>query len=83
MSSDGQQGTGSLIVGLLLGAIAGAVVGLWQARESGSDLRRGLLARGDTLRASVEEQLVGERIEDAVAEGRAVAQQRQIELSLE
>ncbi len=48
-----------LIPGFLLGAAAGALVGLLRAPRSGSDMRRQVTERASTLRASAQSKLPG------------------------
>ncbi len=80
-SSARKKGNGAFVVGLFLGGLVGAAVGVWKAAQSGAELRQRLLRSGSGARARVERLLTGERIEDAVAEGKAVAHQRQVELA--
>ena len=75
------DGSGALAVGLLLGSLIGLAIGLWNAPSSGKILRRRFMGQGETLRSKVESLVTGERVEDAIAEGRAVALQRQRELA--
>ncbi len=75
------DGSGALAAGLLLGGLIGLAIGLWNAPSSGRDFRRRFMGRGEALRSKVESLVAGERVEDAIAEGRAVALQRQRELA--
>lgn len=83
MKQTTRTGSGAFWWGLLLGGLAGAVAGLWKAPASGVELRRQLARRGAALGSRAGEKVMGERITDAVAEGKAVAQQRQRELASE
>ncbi len=82
-SSQPKGGSGAFWVGVVLGGLVGAAIGLWKAPLSGADLRRQLLQRGSAIGARAGQVVVGERIADAVAEGKAVARQRQLEVSPE
>ena len=75
-----QSGDGALVAGLLLGALVGAVIGVWKAPHSGAELRNRLLHRGSAAVSSAERAVAGERTADALAEGKALARQRQAEL---
>jgi len=83
MATSHANGSGAFVTGLLLGGLIGAVVGAWKAPRSGAELRHELLARGDEARRWAESRVLGERPSDAIAEGKAMAQQRQIELKLD
>lgn len=82
-TSQTNQGEGAFVLGLLLGGLLGAGLGMWYAPRSGEDTRRLVLDQGAELASRVEHMVVGERPEDALAEGKALAQQRQIELELD
>jgi gas vesicle protein len=75
------DGSGCFLLGLLFGGLAGAVVALWKAPKSGVALRQQIAAQANALRHGATTRILGERIEDAVAEGKVLAQQRQSELS--
>ncbi|GAB4570531.1 MAG: hypothetical protein Kow0077_04840 [Anaerolineae bacterium] len=77
------QGSSAFETGLVLGGLIGAALGLWYAPRSGENTRKLVIEQGAGLLASVERAILGERAEDALAEGKALAHQRQIELSLE
>lgn len=77
------SGSGSFVTGLLLGGLIGAAIGFWKAPSSGAELRRSLLSRSGQIRARAETAVLGERPADVIAEGKALAQQRQIELALD
>ena len=82
-ASQPNQGEGAFVVGVLLGGLIGAGLGMWYAPRSGENTRKVLLDQGTGLASRVEQMVVGERPMDALAEGKALAQQRQIELSLD
>ncbi len=83
MAASRSNGNGAFVTGFLLGGLVGVLVGAWKAPRSGAELRRELLARGDEARRQAEARVLGERPSDAIAEGKAMAQQRQIELKLD
>jgi gas vesicle protein len=83
MAESHSGGNGAFVTGLLLGGLVGALVGAWKAPRSGAELRQVLLARGGEARRQAEARMLGERPADAIAEGKAMAQQRQIELKLD
>lgn len=74
------EGNGALVFGLVVGSLAGAVIGLWRAPMSGAELRGRLLRRSQAIGEKAESIVAGERVEDAIAEGKALAQQRRAEL---
>lgn len=82
-ASQSNQGEGSFVFGVLLGGLIGAALGMWYAPRSGEDTRQMVFQQGNELASRVEQAVVGERPVDALAEGKAIAQQRQIELSLD
>ena len=77
---DSQQtdsGLGALITGMFFGLLVGAIVGIWKSPGSGVENRQTLLRQGADAVSSAERAVVGERPADALAEGKAIAQQRQ------
>ena len=83
MSDVRKRGNGAFATGLLLGGLIGAALGIWKAPRSGAELRQEILAQGGQIRSRAESAVLGERPEDVIAEGKALAQQRQIELALD
>jgi len=83
MSDRRSQGDGALLTGLLLGGLIGAAIGVWKAPRSGADLRREILAQVGQVRGRAESAVLGERSADVIAEGKALAQQRQSQLALD
>lgn len=87
-----QHGSGAVefVSGLIVGFVISAPVVAWLSPRSGEETRqaivqRGLLIRrrvGETVRGPLEqvqqqlEQIKGESVSDALAEGRAIAAQR-------
>ena len=83
MDNQTRKGNGALMVGMILGGLVGAGYGIWNAPSSGETLRRDTLNRARALFRQAESTVLGESSADAIAEGKAMAQQRQIELSLD
>lgn len=75
------DGAGAFLFGLVLGGLIGAFAGLWNAPQSGEALRDRVLRRGDALRDKAGGLVAGERIEQSIAEGKALAQQHRDELA--
>lgn len=73
----------ALVLGLICGALAGAVVGLFAAPRSGSEVRREISRTGQALVARIEETVVAQ---DAMVEsmeaGKAAARRRRADLGL-
>jgi gas vesicle protein len=82
-STQSKSGEGAFFVGAFLGGLIGAALAVWYAPRSGEDTRQMVFQQGDALATRLERMVVGERPADALAEGKALAQQRQIELSLD
>jgi gas vesicle protein len=81
VTSHEPDGSGAFLFGLVAGGLVAAALTFWKTPQSGAELRQkmaqqagGTLARGRAL-------VAGERMEDAVAEGKALAQQRQAEMT--
>ncbi|MCZ7538476.1 MAG: hypothetical protein M5U29_00825 [Anaerolineae bacterium] len=88
----GQQGVGTVefVAGLIVGFVISAPLVAWLSPRSGEETRqaivqRGLLIRrrvGETVRGPLEqvqqqlEQIKGESLEDALAEGKTIAARR-------
>ncbi len=75
------DGAGIFLFGLILGGLVGTFAGLWNAPQSGEALRDRVLRRGDALRNRAEGLVAGERIEQSIAEGKALAQQHRDEVA--
>lgn len=71
-----ERGEGrSFIIGALIGGVIGALWALWNAPRSGSETRRALQRAVDERVERVKQQVAGERLEDSLAEGKAIARQ--------
>lgn len=77
------QGEGAFILGMLLGGVIGAIAGIWRSPRSGAKTRQELRRQVSEALAGVQRAILGERPVDALAEGKALARQRRIELSLD
>jgi hypothetical protein len=65
---------GAVFQGFLLGAIVGGLMWLWRLPQSGDALRARLFGAGRDLR---ERLTPGDPVADSLAEGKAIARQRQ------
>lgn len=79
-SQQKDTGLGALVTGTFFGLLIGAVIGVWKSPGSGAENRQKLLRQGTDAYSSAERAVVGERPADALAEGKAIALQRQQEL---
>ncbi|MFQ3536050.1 MAG: YtxH domain-containing protein [Aggregatilineales bacterium] len=71
-----ERGTGrSFIFGALIGGMIGALLALWNAPRSGAETRRNLQRALDKRLKRVERHVTGERLEESLAEGKAIARQ--------
>ncbi len=69
-----ERGTGrSFLLGALIGGAIGALWALWNAPRSGSETRRSLQRALDERLQSARRQIAGERLEESLAEGKAMA----------
>ncbi len=82
VSAQGNQGEGAFILGVLLGGVIGAAIGAWHSPRSGAETRQALRSGVVDTVNKLQRAILGERPADALAEGKAIARQRQIELSL-
>ncbi len=78
-SPQSNQGSGAFLFGALLGGTIGAVIGILKAPRSGEETRRMLVEQGLDVYSKAEQSVIGERPADALAEGRAIAQQRRLD----
>jgi len=82
-AAQGNQGEGAFILGMLLGGTIGAAVTIWRSPRSGAETRQALRRQAADALVNMQRAILGERPADALAEGKAIARQRQIELSRE
>ena len=82
MSDNQQPGldSGMLIGGFVIGLIVGAVAALFRTPRSGNDVRQQLAVSGDNLRNKLESVVVSDPLAESMAEGKAAARRRRIEL---
>ncbi len=72
---------GSVIAGLLMGLVLGAVVALFRVRRSGAETRQQL---GEGLRGQLEEAItISDPVAESIAEGKAAARRRRAELGFD
>jgi gas vesicle protein len=72
---------GLLIWGFTFGLIFGAIVGLFKAPKRGA-IRDQLVETGENLRHKIESAVPADPIAESLAEGKAAARRRQVELRL-
>jgi gas vesicle protein len=68
---------GAFWFGLILGWGIGAVYGIARAPRSGEETRARIAEQGSEIALKVQEQLERDPVEEAIEEGKAVAQARQ------
>jgi len=77
---------GLLVLGLIVGLVAGGVVGLLNAPRSGRATRNQISSSvnetGESLRHTVERVAPSDPIGESIAEGKAAARRRRAELGL-
>jgi len=81
--SDNQENnldSGLLLGGFVIGLIVGGVAALFRTSRSGNDARQQLVKSGDTLRGRIESVIVSDPVAESMAEGKAAARRRRIEL---
>jgi gas vesicle protein len=72
--------SGMLIGGFVIGLIVGGVAALFRTPRSGNDVRQQLVESGDTIRGKLESVIVSDPLAESMAEGKAAARRRRIEL---
>ena len=82
MSDNQENGLDSrlLLGGFVIGLIIGGVAALFRTPRSGNDVRHQLLESGDSLRGKLESVIVSDPLAESMAEGKAAARRRRIEL---
>ena len=81
--SDNQENSldsGLLLGGFVIGLIVGGVAALFRTPRSGNDVRHQLVESGDSLRGKLESVIVHDPVAESMAEGKAAARRRRIEL---
>ena len=71
---------GLLIFGIIAGLIIGGLVALFTVPKSGRAFRESVGETGQNLRTSIEEALPSDPIAESLAEGKAAARRRMVEL---
>ncbi len=79
-NQDDSLDSGLLLGGFVIGLILGGIGTLFRAPRSGSDSRQQLVEGGDTLREKIESVIVTDPLVESIAEGKAAARRRRIEL---
>jgi gas vesicle protein len=83
----GAKSGGAFIVGLAIGALAGAAAALMLAPESGEDLRKDIGAKGDEIKLKAQQQVDALQeqgrivLSDNVKKAQQVVQDAQVKLS--
>jgi len=82
MSDNQENGldSGLLLGGFVIGLIVGGVAALFRTPRSGNDVRHQLVESGDTIRGKLESVIVNDPVAESMAEGKAAARRRRIEL---
>ncbi len=83
MNADNQRENldgGLLLGGFVIGIIIGSVVALFRAPRSGSVLRQEISERGDAIREKLDTAIQSDPLAESMAEGKAAARRRRIEL---
>ncbi len=75
--------SGLLITGFVVGLAVGAVVGLFKAPKGGIQLRQQISENGENLRNRLEAIVPSDPIAESLAEGKAAARRRRLELGLD
>jgi len=77
---DNSLDSGLLIGGFIIGLIVGGIVALFRTPHSGTDVRQQLTESGDSLRGKLESVIVSDPVAESMAEGKAAARRRRLEL---
>lgn len=75
---------GALIIGLLMGMVAGGLTALFLSPRSGAETRRQITTTSQELREQIEETITPtDPLEESLAEGKAAARRRREALGLD
>jgi len=82
MSDNQENGLdgGLLLGGFIIGLIVGGIAAFFRAPRSGTDIRQQLVESGDSIRGKLESVIVHDPVADSMAEGKAAARARRLEL---
>lgn len=72
--------SGLLLGGFVIGLIIGGIAALFRTPRSGTDVRQQLVESGDTIRGKIESVIVSDPLAESMAEGKAAARARRLEL---
>ncbi|MBA3868170.1 MAG: YtxH domain-containing protein [Anaerolineae bacterium] len=79
-NQDNNLDSGMLLGGFIIGLIVGGIAALFRTPRSGNDVRQQLVESGDNLRGKIESVIVSDPVAESMAEGKAAARRRRIEL---
>lgn len=75
---------GALLLGTLIGMVAGSIAALFLTPRSGAENRRQITSTGHGIRQQLEEAVTPtDPLEESIAEGKAAARRRRLELGLD
>ncbi len=72
--------SGLLLGGFVIGLMVGGIVALFRTPRSGNDVRQQLVESGDSIRGKIESVIVADPLAESMAEGKAAARARRLEL---
>lgn len=81
--SDNQENSldsGLLLGGFIVGLIIGGLAALFRTPRSGDDVRHQIVESGDNLRGKLESVIANDPLAESMAEGKAAARRRRLEL---
>ncbi len=79
-NSENSLDIGLLLGGFVVGLIAGGLAALFRTPRSGNDVRQQLAESGDSIRGKLESVIVNDPLAESMAEGKAAARARRLEL---
>lgn len=80
MNENSKLDNGLLFGGFVMGLIVGGVAALFRTPQSGNEVRQQLVESGDALRNKLESVVVNDPLAESMAEGKAAARRRRLEL---
>ena len=79
-SQENSLDSGLLVAGFVIGLIVGGIGALFRTPRSGNDVRQQLVESGDSIRDKLESVIVSDPVAESMAEGKAAARRRRLEL---
>jgi gas vesicle protein len=79
-NQDNSLDSGLLIGGFIIGLMVGGLVALFRTPRSGTAVRQQLVESGDSIRGKLESVIVNDPVAESMAEGKAAARRRRLEL---